>query len=80
MIEFLCRQKVSWDEWLRTKRHFIPEFDANQLIANLHKAGKGWALSGGDLAGLFSIAESFPASGNETLQHELNKDLLISQK
>ena len=77
MIEFLCRQKVSWDEWLRTKRHFIPEFDANQLIANLHKAGKAWAVSGGDLASLFSIAESFPASGNQTLQYELNKELIL---
>lgn len=77
MIEYLCRQKVSWDEWLRTKRHIIPEFDANQMMASLHKAGTNWALSGGDLDKLFKIAESFPANSNPILQEGLNKDLIL---
>lgn len=77
VIEYLCRQKVSWDEWLRTKRHFIPEFDANLLMASLHTAGKDWALSGGDLDRLFKIVESFPVSSNQTLQEELNRDLIL---
>ena len=77
MIEYLCRQKVLWDEWLRTKRHIIPEFEANRLIADLYNAGKSWAVSGGELKNLFDIAESFPASSNHTLQNELNKDLIL---
>jgi len=78
MIEFLCRQKVLWDEWLRNKRHIIPEFVANQLIASLHKSGREWVLSGGDLTSLFSKAESFPLSSNQTLQNELSKELILS--
>lgn len=77
MIEYLCRQKVLWDEWLRTKRHIIPAFEANQLMASLLKAGKDWTLSGGELANLFEIAESLPACSNRILQNELNKDLIL---
>lgn len=77
MIDYLCRQKVLWDEWLRTKRHFIPEFDANRLMACLLKAGKEWAVSGGELEKLFEIAESFPASSNHILQTEVNRDLIL---
>ena len=76
-IDYLCRQKVLWDEWLRTKRHFVPEFDANRLMASLLKAGKDWALCGGELEKLFQIAESFPASSNHILQNELNRDLIL---
>ncbi len=76
-IDYLCRQKVSWDEWLRTKRHIIPEFDANKLMAGLHKAGKDWVLSGGELEKLFEIAESFPTNSNHVLQNELNRDLIL---
>ena len=77
MIDYLCRQKVLWDEWLRTKRHFIPAFDANRLMASLLKAGKGWTLSGGELEMLFQIAESFPSNSNPILQNELNRDLIL---
>ena len=77
MIEYLCHQKVLWDEWLRTKRHIIPEFEANQLIAGLHSAGKNWAVSGGELKSLFSAVDAFPASSNQILQNELNKDLIL---
>jgi len=77
MIEYLCRQKVEWDEWLRTKRHFISEFDANRLIANLHKVGKDWALSGGELQKLFDAVDTFPKSTDLTLQNELNQDLIL---
>lgn len=77
MIEYLCRQKVLWDEWLRTKRHIIPEFDANQMMASLHKAGNDWVLSGGDLDKLFKIAEFFPANSNPILQEGLNRDLIL---
>lgn len=76
-IDYLCRQKVLWDEWLRTKRHFIPAFDANRLMASLLKAGKDWALSGGELERLFQIAESFPKSSNHILQNELNRELIL---
>ncbi|MBI2308587.1 MAG: DUF4297 domain-containing protein [Rhodocyclales bacterium] len=76
-IDYLCRQKVLWDEWLRAKRHIIPEFDANRLMAALHKAGKDWALSGGELEKLFEIAESFPVSGNSILRNELNRALIL---
>lgn len=76
-IDYLCRQKILWDEWLRAKRHIIPEFDANRLMAALHKAGKDWSLSGGELEKLFEIAESFPASSNSVLQNELSRDLIL---
>ena len=76
-IDYLCQQKVMWDEWLRTKRHFIPAFEANSLMASLLKAGKDWALSGGELEKLFQIAESFPANKNHILQNELNRDLIL---
>lgn len=77
MIEYLCRDKVSWDEWLRTKRHIIPEFEANQLIASLHTAGKNWAISGGKLNELFSVSETLLANINQIFQNELNKDLIL---
>lgn len=77
MIDYLCQQKVLWDEWLRTKRHFIPAFDANRLMASLLKAGKDWAASGGELEKLFQIAESFPSTSIHILQTDLSRDLIL---
>ena len=47
IIDYLCKQKVLWDEWLRTKRHILEEFDVNSLVAGLHDKAQTWISSGG---------------------------------
>lgn len=36
MVEFCSKCKVDWDMWLRDKRHTLPEFDLNFLLAQLN--------------------------------------------
>lgn len=77
IIDYLCRQKVLWDEWMRTRRHFLPEFEINLLMSTLYQSGKEWVTSGGVLEDLFRFAERLILSVNPILKPELNKDLLL---
>jgi hypothetical protein len=77
VIEYLCRMKVAWDEWHRTKRHFIPEFEANLLMSRFYKAANDWEMSGGELSKLFEIAENFQVGENDLLKAELNRDMRL---
>jgi len=36
MIEYCCEKKIQWDEWYRTKRHVIPEFDLKFLQEDIN--------------------------------------------
>lgn len=77
MIDYLCRQKVLWDEWLRTKRHILAEFNVNFLIANLHDRAISWISSGGKLQDLFESAETYASTNTTASQLGLTKELVI---
>ena len=44
VIEFCSKWKVSWDIWLRNKRHTIPEFEINLLLEDLNEIKNEWAV------------------------------------
>jgi hypothetical protein len=77
MIQYFCQVKVGWDEWLRAKRHFIPEFELNDLMSRVLEAGKEWISSGGQVRALFEITRKFDVGDNDLLKAELNSDLKL---
>ena len=77
IIDYLCKQKVLWDEWLRTKRHILEEFDVNSLVAGLHDRARTWISSGGNLQKLFEDAENTSITNTTSIKSGLTKDLVI---
>lgn len=77
MIQYFCQAKVRWDEWVRTKRHFILAFEMHSLMAVILEAGREWINSGGQTAKLFDIAKQLDVGESELLKKELTEELRL---
>lgn len=63
MIETASREKVLWDEWLRTARHIFPDFELDVLLDEIDNKCKVWLLSGGKLTDLSKLVNDMQSSG-----------------
>lgn len=77
MIETASREKVSWDEWLRTARHIFPEFELDILLDEIDNKCKAWLLSGGKLTDLSTLIDDIQNSALGNKFSSLNSNLIF---
>lgn len=78
LIEYCSKWKVSWDVWLRDKRHTLPEFDLNFILDALNTIKNNWAVGVVKFADLQEpIDELWNKISAKQITGTLSKELLL---